>query len=119
MSQPSPGSLVDRYVAAWTTNDHAALGAVLAPDVRAESNVGLPGRFLPLQRRLAAVATVTVVSRVDAPGRSMLIYECSTGDGGARTRVVEYLTLDDDRVSGIRHVYDIAGLERAFPELGD
>jgi hypothetical protein len=109
---------VDRYIAAWTT-DPTSLAEVLANDVVFETNLGQADRFLATLRRLADEAVIRVSHRVDGTGRSMVVYDCTARDGGRTARVVEYLDVEDGRITSVRRVYDVVGFRAALPGLAE
>ncbi|GAA2882448.1 hypothetical protein Acy02nite_78270 [Actinoplanes cyaneus] len=110
---------VDFWVRSWTSDDLPAARKLLTPDVEVEWNLDAPvddEELLQVLHRIAAFADhVTVAARTDALDGATVIYDLAAPFGTAR--LVEFLAVDDNRITEIRHVYDTTAIDRYFPDL--
>jgi hypothetical protein len=110
---------VDFWVRSWTSDDLTGARRLLAPDVEAEWNLDAPvdeEELLQVLHRIAAFADgVTVVARTDAVDGAALIYDLAAPFGTAR--LVEFLGVEHGKINEVRHVYDVAAIDRYFPGL--
>ncbi|MBG0560879.1 hypothetical protein [Actinoplanes aureus] len=111
--------VVDFWVRSWTTDDLPAARRLLTPDVETEWNFDAPvddEELLQVLHRVAAFADgVSVVSRTDAVDGAALIYDLDGPFGTAR--LVEFLGVEDHKITEVRHVYDVTAIDRYFPGL--
>jgi hypothetical protein len=109
------GDLIERYVAAWSSGDPAALRGVVATGATVESNLSAEASVEGLAWLGAAADAVDVVARVDTDSGSMLTYDCVRA--GHRVRLIEFVQHAGDVVDGVRRVHDLVGVRRLLPEL--
>ncbi|MFC7530314.1 hypothetical protein [Actinoplanes sp. GCM10030250] len=111
--------VVDFWVRSWTADDLTAARRLLTPDVETEWNFDAPvddEEMLQVLHRVAAFAdAVTVVARTDAIDGAALIYDLAGPFGTAR--LVEFLAVAENRITEVRHVYDVTAIDRYFPGL--
>jgi hypothetical protein len=112
---------VDFWVRSWTADDLPAARRVLTPDVEVEWNLDAPvddEEMLQVLHRVAAFADeVSVSARADAIDGAAVVYDLAAPFGTAR--LVEFLAVEENRISEVRHVYDVAAIDRYFPGLYD
>jgi hypothetical protein len=107
------------YADAWINGDRAAVRRMIAPDAEIDWNLDEPVDDEELVQTLHRMATfaesVTVVSQNYSDERAAVIYDCAAPFGTAR--IVEFLTIVDGRIIGIRQVHDPVAVRRFFPGL--
>ncbi|WP_433827654.1 hypothetical protein ACQP2E_37445 [Actinoplanes sp. CA-015351] len=111
--------VVDFWVQSWTADDLPAARRVLTPDVETEWNLDAPvddEELLQVLHRIAAFSDrVDLIARTDAIDGAALMYDLAGPFGTAR--LVEFLAVEDGLINEIRHVYDVAAIDRFFPGL--
>ncbi|BCJ43374.1 hypothetical protein GCM10010168_43160 [Actinoplanes ianthinogenes] len=111
--------VVDFWVKSWTADDLAAARKVLTPDVETEWNLDAPvddEELLQVLHRIAAFADrVEVAGRTDALDGAAIVYDLVAPFGTAR--LVEFLAVENDTITEVRHVYDTTAIDRYFPGL--
>jgi hypothetical protein len=111
--------VVDFWVRSWTSDDLVAARKLLTPDVEVEWNLDAPvddEELLQVLHRIAAFADgITVAARTEALDGATLIYDLAAPFGTAR--MVEFLGVEDGRITEIRHVHDVVAIDRYFPDL--
>lgn len=111
--------VVDFWVRSWTNDDLTGARRLLRPDVDTEWNFDAPvddEELLQVLHRIAAFADrVTLVSRTDAVDGAALVYDLAGPFGTAR--LVEFLGVEDQEITEVRHVYDVTAIDRYFPGL--
>ncbi|TWG26223.1 hypothetical protein FHX34_1011204 [Actinoplanes teichomyceticus] len=111
--------MVDFWVRSWTSDDPAAARRLLTPDVETEWNLDAPvddEELLQVLHRIAAFADgVRVAARTDAVDGAALVYDLAAPFGPAR--LVEFLAIQDNLITEVRHVYDVTAIDRFFPGL--
>ncbi|MEV6306062.1 hypothetical protein AB0M02_42080 [Actinoplanes sp. NPDC051861] len=113
--------VVDFWVRSWTADDVPAARKLLTADVETEWNLDAPvddEELLQVLHRIAAFADgVTVAARTDAVDGAALVYDLAAPFGTAR--LVEFLAVEQNQISEVRHVYDVTAIDRYFPGLYD
>ena len=111
--------VVEFWIRSWTADDLPAARQLLTPDVETEWNLDAPvddEELLQVLHRVAAFADgVSVVSRTDAVDGAALIYDLAAPFGTAR--MVEFLAVEDQKITEVRQVYDVTAIDRYFPGL--
>ena len=108
-------ALVDRYVAAWSAKDLAALRAVTSDDVLfvsptaksegREAYLAAAQRFFPLYSKLALRA------RLAGPEQAMIAYDLDCLPPIGRCPTAELLTLRDGRIAASQIYFDARPFE--------
>jgi len=87
--------------------------------VEVEWNLDAPvddEEMLRVQHKIAAFAdSVTVVESVAAADGAAIVYDLAAPFGTAR--MVEFLGVEDGRVTEVRQIYDVTATDRYFPGL--
>src|SRR5215208_5641055 len=105
--------VVRAYHKAWTSKDWAAVGPLLAPNLKVE----VPINEYPTKESFAdaVIAFGGRTKRVDLLGEfaegneAMLLYDMDV-EGLGQMRVAEHFTVADGHIARIRQIHDTAGL---------
>jgi hypothetical protein len=102
------------WAASWIDGDRAAARRMIAPDAKVEWNLDAPVDdeqvLATLGRLTTGARSVTVVSRVCAGDRALVVYDCETAH--TNLRLVEFLTVAQGRIVELRQVHDPVALGR-------
>ena len=113
--------IVAFYTRSWIGDDGAAVRQLLAPDAEVEWNLDAPvddEELVQTLHRIAVFAdSVTVVSRICAGDGAALVYDLAAPFG--TVRMAEFLAVEGGRITEVRQVYDVTGIDRFFPGLYD
>jgi hypothetical protein len=114
-------SMANRWVTAWTGGRLAEVAAMLAAEVTVEHNLELPAertRFIDSIRCLAnAIEEAPVLSLTTTESRAALLYDCRVPRSVGGIRLAEFLTIEADRIVGVRRIYDLTAVDRLLPAL--
>ncbi|MGH3291788.1 MAG: nuclear transport factor 2 family protein [Trebonia sp.] len=110
------------YHRAWTTRDFDRAVSLLSPSLHVE----VPVSSYPTRESFAEallmfgsqVASVEVLSEMDAGDEAMILYDMEVEGLGA-VRVVEHFTVSDGKIVRLRQIHDTAAIRAAASPPGD
>jgi uncharacterized protein YndB with AHSA1/START domain len=110
------------YHRAWTTRDFDRAVSLLSPSLHVE----VPINSYPTRESFAEalvrfgsqVASVEVLSEMDAGDQAMILYDTQVEGLGAM-RIVEHFTVSDGKIVRLRQIHDTAAIRAAASPPGD
>lgn len=99
--------VVMKYFQAWQKQDLTELRAQLSKQFEFESGLQRfedVDEFTEFCKKLPPWSKVTLIDSVYADDRATLLYE-GVSEFGAKFRIAEFLTLDDDKIVKVQAVY--------------
>jgi uncharacterized protein YndB with AHSA1/START domain/ketosteroid isomerase-like protein len=115
-------NVVDAYHRAWTTRDFDRAVSLLSPSLHVE----VPINSYPTRESFAEalvrfgsqVASVEVLSEIDAGDEAMILYDMEV-EGLGTMRIVEHFTVSDGKIVRLRQIHDTAAIRAAASPPSD
>lgn len=122
-SSDKTASVARNWVDSWTRGDVDEIRAALADDATVECNLGWPATveaLLETVRRLSSAIDGTMILSVTATDqRAAVLSDCRLLEPSGGLRVAEFLDIADERIIGVRRVFDLTAVDTLLPALRD
>jgi ketosteroid isomerase-like protein len=112
-------TLIESYHQAWTNGDFAAARSLLADDLDFRGSISTFTKaddFIAVLTRFREILRgVTMLESFFDDKGAALLYDCDTVTPAGVIRTAEFFTVSDNRITGIRLVFDATELRKAMP----